>query len=123
MRRPLASACRPRAARVWGGSGSATATGSGGGGTSLTMTAMPAACAASCKLCALCNFGEDNVAPGLVALTVEDVDNADTVYGEGDLISVIFDRATDRAGYEPGYNFFRAGVDGLFAFTHSLGER
>ena len=83
----------------------------------------PAACAASCKLCALCNFGEDNVAPGLVALTVEDVDNADTVYGEGDLISVIFDRATDRAGYEPGYNFFRAGVDGLFAFTHSLGER
>lgn len=62
-------------------------------------------------------------APLITELTLEDMDNADTVYGEGDTITMLFDRATDRGGMGAALKGSEAFVDTLFKFSHALGSR
>ena len=43
------------------------------------------------------SFGEAARAPQISAFYLEDVDNGDESYGEGDELTIAFDRATDEA--------------------------
>ena len=62
-------------------------------------------------------------APSITSVVLEDVDNADTVYGEGDTITITFDRATDRGGPSAATKGAEAFVDALFQFSAALGAR
>jgi hypothetical protein len=54
---------------------------------------------------------------------LEDVDNADTVFGEGDSLFIYFDRLTDRGGLDAPTRGDEAFVNALFTFTHPLGAQ
>lgn len=62
-------------------------------------------------------------APVIEEFLVEDLDNADTIYGEGDSLRIIFDRTTDRGGPAASLKGAEAFVEGLFSFSHTLGSR
>jgi len=60
--------------------------------------------------------------PAISQFVADDPDDRDLVYGEGDTLTVVFDRATDRSrtstgGVHAGGKLY---VDGLFSFTAQL---
>ena len=62
--------------------------------------------------------------PAISQFIADDPDDRDLVYGDGDTLTVIFDRATDRSrsstgGVHAGGPLY---VDGLFSFTAQLGR-
>ena len=66
------------------------------------------------------SFGSSDP-PAITGFVIEDLDNADTAYGEGDSLFIVFDRATDLGrGAAKGAEAF---VGGLFDFSHALGSR
>lgn len=62
-------------------------------------------------------------APAITSFSIEDVDNADIVYGEGDVLVIGFDRLTDTGGAGSPLRGAEAFVDALFSFSHVLGDR
>ena len=59
----------------------------------------------------------DDTTPFIVNVSAEDEDNADAVYGAGDIITVTFSHGTDLAAAEGNKGF----VDRLFSFEPSIG--
>ena len=62
-------------------------------------------------------------APQISSFVLEDVDNADDVYGEGDALFILWDRATDRGGASAAVRGAEAFVSSLFSFSHPIGSR
>ena len=62
-------------------------------------------------------------APAIISFDLEDVDNADTVFGDGDTLTIVFDRRTDRGGAQAATRGAEAFVDSLFTFSHPIGDR
>jgi len=67
------------------------------------------------------NFGQ-KAGPAITSLTAADPDNSDSIFSDGDTITVRFSEDTNRIGFAVGATMTKANLDSLFTFTQEIGD-